>query len=208
VGTPIIRIAMLLFQCDFAAIYTFTLSRTDELAVGGLIAIFAQEKSYAALARYARFLLLGAGLYIGSVIAARGKPLWWGHWTALGVGFSALAAGAAGLLIFALSPERSLLKTALESRVLGTFGKYSYGAYVIHAPLEPLCLKYLPPQRLADMSRSLGHSASQLVGLIGFTVVGIGATMALSVLSFFVYERPFIKLKRYFEYDPAAAARS
>ena len=200
-ATPLIRGFMLYRHLDMAMIYTQTFSRTDELAMGGLVAVMAERFSYQQLARYARWAV---GVSIACVVLAmviQGGPLWWGHWTALGPGFSALALGAAGLLVLAQSPGGNPLSRLLEGRVLRTFGKYSYGTYVLHVPLQPLYLRLFPPSAIGALAGGLGHSATRLVGLLGFAAIGIAVTMGLAVLSFHLYERPFLTLKRFFEYD-------
>jgi peptidoglycan/LPS O-acetylase OafA/YrhL len=211
VVTPLVRFAMIAWHMVPAAVYTLTLCRTDELAVGGLLALLAQEGSYERLVKLARWGGSASALYLLAVVALRRQPFYWDHWSALGVGFSALAAGAGALVIFALAPERNWLRRMLENRVLMGFGKYSYGAYVFHTPLQPLYLRLFPPQRIADLAHGLGHSASRVIGLLGFAAVGMAITMLLAMASFFAYETPFLKLKRYFEYDApirgAAAAR-
>jgi peptidoglycan/LPS O-acetylase OafA/YrhL len=200
VGTPLIRIFMLARHLDMAMIYTQTFSRTDELALGGLLAMGAEQFEYAQLARYARWAV---GASIGCVITAmviQGGPLWWGHWTALGPGFSALALGAAGLLVFALSPEGNRFSRLLEGRVLRAFGTYSYGLYVLHVPLQPFYMRLFPPMWIGAFAAGLGHTASRLVGLLGFAMLGIAITMLLAVISFHAFEQPFLRLKRFFEY--------
>jgi peptidoglycan/LPS O-acetylase OafA/YrhL len=185
---------------DPAAVYTLTACRTDELAFGGLIALLAQENSYERLAKLARWAVGASSLYLLAAIVIRRAPLWWGHWSALGVGFSALALGAAGVIVFALAPERNVLRRVLEGRVLRGFGKYSYGAYVIHTPLQPAYLRLFPPQKIGELAIGLGHSASRVVGLLGFASLGIAITMLLAIATFHAFEQPFLKLKRYFEY--------
>jgi peptidoglycan/LPS O-acetylase OafA/YrhL len=205
--TPLVRGVMLFYHLDMAMIFTQTFSRGDELAMGGLVAIMAQRVSYADLARYARWAV---GVSIAAVILAmaiQGGPLWWGHWTALGPGFTALAAGASGLVIFAVSPEGNPLSRLLEARWLRTLGKYSYGAYVFHVPLQPFLMRFVPPAQIGMLASGLGHTGSRLVGLLGFTALGLTVTMIAAVLSFHLYEQPFLRLKRFFESRarPAAA---
>jgi peptidoglycan/LPS O-acetylase OafA/YrhL len=206
VSAPLIRGAMLLGHMDPAAVYTFTLSRTDELAMGGLLALVARERSFESLARAARFAALAAAGYFVIVAAVHRKPLWWGNWTSVGPGFSFFALGAAALIVLAQQPGNGPLRRVLEGRALRTLGKYSYGAYVIHTSMEPIFLRLVPPARLADLARGLGHSGSQLVGLLGFGTVGICGTLLLAVASYHAYEKPFLSLKRYFEYDAARPA--
>jgi len=200
VATPLIRGLMLFRHLDMAMIYTQTFSRTDELAMGGLLAVMAGRFSYARLARYARWAVTGSVAYLVVAMAIQRGPLWWGHWTALGPGFSALGLGATGLLVFAQSPDGNPLSRLLEGRVLRTFGKYSYGAYTLHVPLQPLYQRIFPPADIGALASGLGLDGSRLVGLLGFAALGTAVTMALAVLCFHAYERPFLGLKRFFEY--------
>ena len=202
----------LLFQGFEEAAYVSLLARLDEFVMGALIAILAQERSYAELERVARWALLASGLYLGSVLAITRKPLWWGDWTTLGLGFSALGAGFAGILVLALAPRGHGLLAGvparfdavgrfLEMRPLQFAGKYSYGAYVLHTPLQPLYLRLFPPETIASATAGLGHTASTVVGMVGFALLSFGSTLGLAVVLYFAYERPFLRLKRYFEYD-------
>jgi len=154
VVTPLVRFAMIAGHMVPAAVYTLTICRTDELAVGGLLALLMEDSSYERMAKLARACGGASVLYLVVVVALRRKPFYWDHWSALGVGFSALAAGAAALVVFALAPERNGLRRVLENRVLMGFGKYSYGAYVFHTPLQPLYLRLFPPQRIAAISQT------------------------------------------------------
>jgi peptidoglycan/LPS O-acetylase OafA/YrhL len=200
VATPLVRGLMLWRHLDMAMIYTQTFSRADELAMGGLLAVMAERFGYELLARYARWAVTGSVAYLVLAMAIQRGPLWWGHWTALGPGFSALALGATGLLVFAQSPDGNPLSRLLEGRVLRTFGKYSYGAYALHVPLQPLYQRIVPPAEIGALASGLGFAGSRLVGLLGFAAIGIAVTMALAVLCFHAYERPFLRLKRFFEY--------
>jgi peptidoglycan/LPS O-acetylase OafA/YrhL len=206
VAAPIMRFAMLALHMDPAAVYTLTLSRTDELAFGGLLAVLAQKRSYDELARLARWCAYGSIAYLVFAVLYRRKPLYWGDWTALGFGFSALAAGSGALVVFALAPRPNPLQRVLKTRLLRAFGKYSYGAYVLHTPMQPLYLRLFPPAQLGALAGGLGHTGSRLVGLLGFAGLGLTLTMLLAMVSFYAYERPFLKLKRYFEYGRAATA--
>ena len=199
-ATPVTRGLMLLYHLDMAMIYTQTFSRTDELAMGGLVAMMAQRVSYADLARYARWAVAGSVAYVILAMAIQGGPLWWGHWTALGPGFTALALGAAGLTVFAISPQGNLLSRFLEARSLRMWGKYSYGAYVLHVPLQPLLMRFVPPAKIGMLASGFGHTVSRVVGLLGFATLGLTVTLIAAMLSFHLYEQPFLRLKRFFEY--------
>jgi peptidoglycan/LPS O-acetylase OafA/YrhL len=65
----------------------------------------------------------------------------------------------------------------------------------------------VPPAQIGMLASGLGHTGSRLVGLLGFTALGLTVTMIAAVLSFHLYEQPFLRLKRFFESRarPAAA---
>jgi peptidoglycan/LPS O-acetylase OafA/YrhL len=207
---PAIRFAMLAMHMVPAAVYTLTLCRLDELAFGGLLAILAQTRSYEQLAKLGRWCLAGSLAYLLSVVLIRRQPFYWDHWTAVGPGFSALTAGFGALVIFAVDPARNRFRRVLETPLLRVFGKYSYGAYVLHTPMEPVWLRLFPPASIARLGAGLGYTGSRLVGLFGFTFLAMAMTMLLAVASFHAFEKPFLRLKRYFEYGrsnaPAHAA--
>jgi peptidoglycan/LPS O-acetylase OafA/YrhL len=172
--------------------------------MGALVALIAQERSLESLARPARFAALAAAGYFVAVAVVHRKPLWWGHWTALGPGFCFFAVASAGVIVLAQTPGDHVLRRVLEGWLLRGLGKYSYGAYVLHTPLEPLFLRLTPPAHLAELARGLGHSGSRVVGLLGFGTVGICGTVLLAIATYHAYEKPFLNLKRYFEYGAAA----
>ena len=203
VVTPVIRCLMLARHLDLAMIYTQTFSRTDELALGGLVAVLGERWSAERLLRFGRWAIAIAIAAVVVAMVIQGGPLWWGHWTALGPGFSALALGAAGLLVVVTSPRGGRLRRLFEAGWLRVLGKYSYGLYVLHVPLQPLYLRLFPPARLGALADGLGHTGSRLVGLLGFTALAFGVTLALAMLSFHLYERPFLRLKRFFDYQTA-----
>jgi peptidoglycan/LPS O-acetylase OafA/YrhL len=196
----VVRFTMIANHMDVAAVYTFTFSRMDELAIGGLLALGVQCRQRAELVRWAKWGAAGASAYLaGSVIYMR-KPFYWTYTTSLGFGFTALAVGTASLIVFATSPEPNLVRRSLEVGWLRTFGKYSYGAYVLHTPLQVTWQRLFSPRMLGEFARPLGHTATQLVGLLGFVGIAIGLTLLLAVISFHLFEQPFNRLKRHFEF--------
>jgi peptidoglycan/LPS O-acetylase OafA/YrhL len=211
IATPLLRIAMLASHVYYGSVFTLTCCRMDELVLGAVVALLARDpNNQVLLTRYARYGLVGSLAYLVPCVLVRGRALDYTHWSMLGLGFSALTVAFASVLVFTLTKERTLLKRALEMRGLRFFGKYSYGAYVFHTPMQPIYLLLFPPQRIADATRGLGHSGSRVVGLLGFTALGLAITMFLAVASYWLFERHFLKLKKYFEYGarptPAPAA--
>jgi peptidoglycan/LPS O-acetylase OafA/YrhL len=80
-----------------------------------------------------------------------------------------------------------------RTRFLRFFGKYSYGMYVYHVLFFPLASKILRP------AQQLMHS--QVLGGLLYVFVVLALTCVVSVLSFQLYERPWLRLKSRFSYS-------
>jgi peptidoglycan/LPS O-acetylase OafA/YrhL len=108
-----------------------------------------------------------------------------------------LAFLAACLLAAALVPN-SLTTRILSNRVLtGIGGKYSYGLFMFHPSVLLFCEKVL----------RLGHTTANGIERI---VITLSASLVLAVLSYHLFEKPFLTLKRFFaarpNQSPAAAS--
>jgi peptidoglycan/LPS O-acetylase OafA/YrhL len=117
----------------------------------------------------------------------------------LALNYSLVPIGYFGVLGLSLSstPARGLFSL----KPLRLLGKYSYGLYVLHLIL----LGYLePPMR--DGLRRLhvpNLAAIFLVGIGGFAI-----SLCAAVLSYQLYERHFLRLKRFFDYRPHGSSAS
>jgi peptidoglycan/LPS O-acetylase OafA/YrhL len=114
------------------------------------------------------------------------------------VGFSLIGISCAVLIAMSLRPG-SRTKQLFNHPILRFFGKYSYGLYVFHYPLD--CLLTQPVRFFID-----AHFHSKVLGVIaGAIVVFIASTLA-AILSYHFFESPFLKLKKHFTYRKSAAA--
>lgn len=204
VAAPAVRWTMMHYHMDPAAVYTFTLSRMDQFAIGGLLALFVREYEPAQLMRWARWAAAATILFLVVCVIEMRQPFYWSYPEALGFGFSFLALGSSALIVYAISPQHNAIKAGLELGWLRFVGKYSYGAYVLHTPLQYGFMQLFGPQRIEPLAEPLGHATAQLVSLLGFVVLAIALTMLLAVIVFRVLETPFNRLKRYFEYGKPA----
>ena len=93
--------------------------------------------------------------------------------------------------------NRSFLARLFQGPVLRTFGKYSYGLYVYHGVLEPHEVLHTEDRLGALLGN---HSA----GIAAQTVIGVTLSLIISVISYDLFEKRFLELKRYFESRPAA----
>jgi peptidoglycan/LPS O-acetylase OafA/YrhL len=90
----------------------------------------------------------------------------------------------------------------LQSRVLGLIGRYSYGIYVYHVPIIGLAAIYILP-RLTARSRS-----EAVFTEVAYMVVMAAISFLVSALSYELFEKKFLRLKRFFEPRYAAPVRA
>ena len=81
-------------------------------------------------------------------------------------------------------------------RIMRLFGKVSYGLYVYHFIILPLFEKYFHPDAWSH------HIDSHVVVVAIFFILTFGSTFLLAWISWNVYEKQFLKLKRFFEPEP------
>jgi peptidoglycan/LPS O-acetylase OafA/YrhL len=98
------------------------------------------------------------------------------------------------LLVWALSaPERSTTSRFFRSHSMVFFGTYSYGLYVYHHFIS----YYLTTSRTElELARWLGsHGAAVAVQ----ATLGASASLLLAFVSYELYEKRFLALKRLFQ---------
>ena len=176
------------------ACYSATFCRLDSLTVGGLLALFVRGQAGGLSARGVMAMAWLSGL------ASLGLFLWRGELSAQDhlvstVGYSLLAFAFAGVILAAVSGrEDGPLRRALRLRPIRELGKYSYGLYVYHVALQP-SLGFLSTESL---QRTVVHSFA-LAGVVHL-VACLALCTGVAVLSWHLFELPFLSLKRQFEY--------
>ena len=175
------------------ATFFFTLSRLDGLAIGSAIAIFARNQpgGLAHLTAWSKRLLcfLGPVLIMTQLrLSGRGLPV------VQVVKSTLIAALYASVMILAVENKfGGMVAKLLCGRALGSVGKYSYGMYVLH----PFILSWL-------------HDAGLSYSVFGL-FVSVSLTYIAAWMSWTLFEKRFLRLKRYFEYGsnrPAPSALS
>ncbi|MBX3389453.1 MAG: acyltransferase [Phycisphaeraceae bacterium] len=227
--TVLIRICMgaivfsLAFRCwllytgvNPIALHVLTPSRLDALAVGAFIALVVRQAGgLERLAAAARVVIPVVGL----LLIGDGVFRYWTHSGRIGeeglfsanlpeiqaAGLTVLAVFFGAILVRAVAASqreiadpgarRSRLVRVFESRVLRSFGKYSYAMYLFHLPLRALVRDLILKQKQLPMIAD-----SQLPAQLAFTVACIGITYAAAWLSWNLYEKHWLGLKRFFEY--------
>jgi peptidoglycan/LPS O-acetylase OafA/YrhL len=193
---------------DGIAGYALMPARIDALAIGALVAVLAREPSGAAmLLRLSRPVMLGAALWLAIVTG----------WTQLAVGetlppldvrvqlgaYTAISLLFGALLVRAIAaPDSSLRARVLSSATLAAFGRYSYALYLIHIVVRNVFHGQLT-QLGGKLPTVLG---SQLPAQVGVLLAGIGISYALAFASWHLFEKHFLALKRFFNYERRATA--
>jgi peptidoglycan/LPS O-acetylase OafA/YrhL len=179
-------------------IYSFTPFRMDSLLLGACLALLMRGESRTIVIRLARPVLV----ITLSVLFAYGIA---NHqFSGRDAGFIqtggyTLIAIAGAALIAETFHERSLTQSIFRNRLMRFLGKYSYGIYVFHFPLDTL-LTVLTRHFISNFVHSKAIAVVAGAFLIG------GASILVAVISYTFYEYPLLKLKRYFEYDSRRVA--
>jgi peptidoglycan/LPS O-acetylase OafA/YrhL len=173
-------------QGNSVGAYVFTGSRLNTLATGALLAvIFRDQVRWQKWMRHASTVGWGAGAIclFGLIFPAYTyitlapfAPLLWGS-----------------LLMHVVQPL-SRINQAFSGRVLVTFGKYSYGLYLLHYLFDPWLKEVLYPKWIVGIA---GNGAAS-VAL--FMLVATILTFSAALLSWNLLEKPFLLLKRHFRY--------
>ncbi|HSQ66390.1 MAG TPA: acyltransferase [Polyangiaceae bacterium] len=174
--------------------------RLDALCVGGLLAELTRSAGIERVARWARPAFVGAAMLVlldsaagtrthgalrDVLLAARGT-------------FVALTFGAM-LVLAVVAARTSLLGRFFGSRVMRFFGKYSYGLYVFHGVVAFALYDWRTEDLLA---RRLGwHLGAVLVQ----TAAGVALSLLISVASYELFEKHFLRLKDRFAPSAATA---
>ena len=173
VAALILRYVMLK---DNYEINVFTFTRLDQLALGCILAIL-ENKGYLNRKAGRVFLVITA---IGVVAVALCGKLNYFY-------LNLLKHNAYGLLFMGLTgyciveQANTLINRVLTSGLLQYLGKISYGIYVWHRLIMKLNSYYFKP-----------------VGLVVDFLLVFLLTVLVATLSFYLIERPFLKLKKYF----------
>jgi peptidoglycan/LPS O-acetylase OafA/YrhL len=169
--------------------YILLPTHMDGLLYGGIAACLVRTRDLADITRRARWVLTLSAVALAILIYKSG-----GAWDTVAmstVGFPLLAAFFTSIIVLCLD-SRSIAARVGNLRPLRTLGRYSYGLYVYHL----LFLPALGPL-LGWMQRRSGSTA---VGAMLYLFTVFFGVLAVAVASYELYERQFLRLKRYFPY--------
>lgn len=172
-------------------IYPITISRMDSLAAGAIIAVLARSgRGLSQLVPSARKAALLSGAILTATFLIQ-KGLWRSPFV-ITIGCTLLAVLFGAIVIIAVADRSdSSIVRLLSHRWLTFFGKYSYGLYMIH-PFVQDTLADL------DLDASLPRFAgSQIPGRMVFIALCFVGTTLAALASWHLYEKHWLKLKRY-----------
>ena len=182
------RLALLAAGVPRAAIYTFSVTRMDALALGAAGAAALRIPTLAGRLVALRRWLPRASLAVFSAgaLATHGYAL--GTFAGQSVGYSFLSVTFTLVVLAAaisdLAPSRSWLRAA----PLRALGKYSYAVYVFHKPLHDFVGKPLLGRLGLDASRSAAVACA-------YVTAGLLVTFVAAYMSYHLYEKYFLRLK-------------
>lgn len=171
-----------------------TVNHIGGLALGSLCALTLHEKgNFKGIVPWAKIGLLVFGfLFLLLAFIPRQYFLWIVIRTKIIVSSFLFVS----LLILAVEAlPNSLIGRFLTNRIMTRFGQVSYGLYVYHGILRPLFDQIFPRETLI----ALLHSPA--LGIVAYFVLAIGSSFLISLFSWHLYEKQFLKLKKYFAYE-------
>ena len=195
---PVVRVLLLAHGAPIDEAYKMTVCRADSLLGGAWLALALRGPWREKVLRLAgpAFLLACAACFF---IAWRNGSFDYQITPAVDrYGFTFLAVAMTSLLAMAQRPA-TLVSHVMRAPALRFMGKYSYGLYVFHPLFKEMYDKYLDPGlKLQVHSKILLH-------LLSLAIV-LGLTIPLAMLSYRFFEKPFLKLKRFFNYAHSRSA--
>ncbi|MBL4635807.1 MAG: hypothetical protein JKY56_18240, partial [Kofleriaceae bacterium] len=172
--------------------YQFTICRIDAIALGGVAAMLFRDLNIVSLFAHKR-TLIRITLVVAAVltfIVTKGAPRIGLLSQTIGYSLWAIIA-AIWVYDVATSDPRGKLVRALSWQPLRKVGAYSYAMYVFHKPLHQLV-----GHPFVDGYYQAG-AVSPLFNLLYFIALS-GLVFFLAHVSFHVFEKQFLPLKRYF----------
>jgi peptidoglycan/LPS O-acetylase OafA/YrhL len=197
---PLLRIFLFMHDINYFIVAENTLCRSDSLLAGAALALLFRSRLHDRVIRAAGWIFL-AGAVFGDLLAylSYHGPLLntaTGYRVYLSLNFSAVALLSIGLIT--LSLQSPLVSRFCTLQPLRWLGKYSYGIYVLHlalfayldAPFRQFCSIHFTPKKGVDIV---------ITGVVIFFLSIIAA-----YLSYNLFEKHFLRLKRFFSYNRPA----
>ncbi|MFI5185550.1 MAG: acyltransferase family protein [Chitinophagales bacterium] len=171
------------FQLDYNRLFLFT--RIDGLLIGSMLGIV-YHTNQSLLRKYFTLLILLLAAFNFIVYFLKKDPNF-PVWAI--AGYTTFAAIFAILIYESVKKENKVINTIFTNSILRSLGKYSYGLYIFHWPV------YLLTRPLTDKLTSDFFTQGSTSQLIISSVIATLAGLVLSVLSYHLFEKHFLRLK-------------
>jgi peptidoglycan/LPS O-acetylase OafA/YrhL len=174
------RVAVLLLHGSGWSVWANTLARLDPMAAGILLAIVLRSRS-PNIGAFWRFLLIAGGTL--SIVITGHFAIPWGDglpWVGTLVSYPVVALAATAILVGSIGIQGRM-------RPLEYLGKISYGLYVYH-------------QMCIWMADRILRGGSGVLHSVLREILALAITILVAALSYALFEKPFLSLKRRFTY--------
>ena len=194
IGAMLARLTGSLMGLSWWTTYVLTPFRLDGLALGAFLAVAARQPG--GLDRLVRALPVVA-IVAGALLTV--SFVWTRMMSNQGLAFvlpvrsSLIQMLLACLLMWAVvAPERTMISRFFRSRSLVFLGTYSYGLYVYHH-----FISYYLVTNHTDLALANWLGSHSLAVALQATL-GVSASLAIAYLSYELYEKRFLRLKRFY----------
>ena len=170
----------------------------DALLLGGCLAMLVRSRHRERVLRWATPVFFAtASIAIYQALTQK-NYVWESNFYLTTIGLTVIALAATSLIAACLR-SGSVAQRTFATPSLRFFGRYSYGLYVYHFSLYATAQTLLVPRLLAR------HAAAPVMRLtVGLTAFAV--SVLVSVLSYHLYEKRFLRWKRFFPYSRQAIA--
>jgi peptidoglycan/LPS O-acetylase OafA/YrhL len=196
-GAPLLRLALASTGHAYAG-YFITPARADALSIGALIAIEGADRLLPLARRAAPFLGLAVLVltFTGGWKIAIEDDLTPAAIFMKSAGLSILDLACGALLVLLLAPSPSRwLAAPFDNRAMRWLGQISYGVYVFHYLLLPVLRRVFP------FAAVRATSGSEVAAIVSFLLFGGAVSIAAAALSWHLFEKRVLRLKRHLTYD-------
>jgi peptidoglycan/LPS O-acetylase OafA/YrhL len=170
---------------------TATPRAAASLAMGAWLALALRGPTSAAMIRRVASAVAICSALALVMIAARSGGLIREKYDVAMYGVPCLGFFFTAMIALIVTGPQSLLHRSLENRLLVFFGKYSYGLYVFH---------YLFAPKLRAIRLSHLGFGSYTLGALIFLVLAFTGSIAISLISWNLFEKQILKFKSRFPY--------
>ncbi len=173
--SPVLRVYLSLHHVD---LYSNVFCRLDGLMAGGLLALIVRSNTFLP----SRFLKVAwLSLFIAAPLAFV-TDAFHARW----ITFSLSAVASVAFVYLSLFATQKWFRVTMTNRALVYTGTISYGLYLLHK--TPF-----------DMEQLFHLDRHPVLALL----MGLAASYVIAILSWNLLEKPFLRLKRFFESRPA-----